>query len=1045
MKRLCQQLILVIILMLVNVWGWQPVQADTFHFTVTANQGELIVVESTSAAFSVTLPVDSQRVAHSHQAYSHIAVLTPPTLGAASFTVITNNELSSTASEFSVYAEPASPHLLWLAGLSQQPGKSPDLQTLHSAMEEASATIACLARTLLARAYLNQQHAESALDLLAVPDAEYACWQHAALAMTAFFERYHFTEASHAGMALLPDSVAEAFSAAQASTVQADEPPPFSSTPVFTLPHVPGSFIHTQLLSSLGFSQVLHGSIASSQTLMETGKLILEQALLTASNNNYRALLPDIYNGLATYWSLANDNAASARYLELAVQTKLDTNNQQGVAEFLNNLGLVYLWSGRWTEAQQTLREATQYISDDATTLTTAVVMANLASSYLYLGDTQIAQRYYEQALTLSQGPVTDDDIAHIYIALARIAMAAKNWPSALIALNQAASDARRLRPDKLPLIMALQAQAFANNGQFADAREAMTTARHMLDDIVKPADSISARLALTDTQLHLTDYPEAAKNIATLSAVLASDDPLQVELATLQYRWLQTNDPDNEKALNDTFAFASQQVMDLGARLDAYQMGPHWFNKVRGLYNVHLDTLLAAATPEHLHQVLGILETYQSQLFLRKRQDHLRHQRLSQPQLNALWQQRLTLESQLVNHNASADQQAIQQQLDRINEEWLGLLNPQPQLAERATPDSLQLVTIQAALRPEQVILRYIQTDQHCVVIAITPNDRMLQHIRCLQTRTAGLSGAEIVHHYRHAKATEFIPRRLLDNPQYTDIIWLADGAFYTLPLAQLTLPDGQYLGTRYTLRQTPSLSTYLNSEKANHNQPLRIGIFDAPRFANVSSERPSGWRNRLPNLPWAKAEGDSIVSRFTHTSVSRFSGAKATQQALTSTALREATLLHVATHSYFDAREPEIVGLAVARSASGSADDTGFFPQSALLSEPFENQLVVLSGCETALGKQMAHDGLHSLAYGMLSAGADSVISTRWKVADKAAAAFMDYFYDALSQTGNSATAMRYARQQMQRHPRFKHPMHWAGYSLTVVNQQAEQFTLP
>ena len=158
----------------------------------------------------------------------------------------------------------------------------------------------------------------------------------------------------------------------------------------------------------------------------------------------------------------------------------------------------------------------------------------------------------------------------------------------------------------------------------------------------------------------------------------------------------------------------------------------------------------------------------------------------------------------------------------------------------------------------------------------------------------------------------------------------------------------------------------------------------------------------------------------------------------------MREAPLLHIATHSYFDPKEPAIVGLAVARNPSTTTPDNGFLSQSALLGEPFNNQLVVLSGCETSLGKMMAHDGLQSLAYGVLTAGADSVISTRWKVSDKPTATFMQHFYQGLKQSGSSTEALRHARQQMQRHPRFKHPMHWAGFTLTVVDRQAEFFSL-
>ena len=224
-----------------------------------------------------------------------------------------------------------------------------------------------------------------------------------------------------------------------------------------------------------------------------------------------------------------------------------------------------------------------------------------------------------------------------------------------------------------------------------------------------------------------------------------------------------------------------------------------------------------------------------------------------------------------------------------------------------------------------------------------------------------------------------------------------------------------------------------------------MAVGIFDSPAFATNSPTPDAGWRNKLPAIPWAKREGDQLASLFSNYSVKRYSAELATQQALLSADLREAPLLHIATHSYFDPKEPAIVGLAVARNPSTTTPDNGFLSQSALLGEPFNNQLVVLSGCETSLGKMMAHDGLQSLAYGVLTAGADSVISTRWKVSDKPTATFMQHFYQGLKQSGSSTEALRHARQQMQRHPRFKHPMHWAGFTLTVVNRQAEFFSIP
>ena len=1049
MERIRRSLTLGLLLLSLAMVAGQRAVGEEFQFTVTAAANEVIIVESPDTAFNITLDVSSGKTAYSHYAYTHIAAIKPESSArhAVTVEVTSNGGQSVTATEFAVYTQPAKALWDWLAWFSATYAENVTTALLTEQIaRQSDAETACFATALLARQYLVEGNTEQATSLL-IPAADgYACWQIAALAMSANFDIYHFADASNAAMALLPGQFKNALAHAATEVNPADWQP--TSAPLIheqvshTLPA--NSYLTTQLVTTLGFSNLLHGSVVSSQTLMEAGKYSLEHARSQAIEQGYTKLLPDIYNGLATYWSLANDNVASARYLDEAIQSKQQSGDTQGLAEITNNLALVYLWSGRWELAQQTFREAAEYLTEDDADITAAVLTANLASSYSYLGDTDTAERYYQRTLSLNQSSVYDDDTSHLYIALAKIAMAGQRWQAALDALTQAEQKAKDLRSDRLPVIYALQAQALAHHKQHTDAKRVMNTALNTLDNIVKMTERIQALTAITDTRIQLGEYPEAAKQIEQLTALIGDDDPQQVALASLQYQLLKATEPQNESALSATFSKANQLILQLGRELDAYQMGPHWFNKVRELYDAHLDTLLSNPTSANTEQALSLLETYQSQLFLRKRQDRQRQHLLKQPELESLWQQRLTLEGSLVNATTKSEKHHLQQQLDNVKEQWLRLVNPNLSNESRTNEKPLTLAAVQTAIKANQVVLRYLHTREQCYALAISAAKQQVTSIKCPPALPDGLSGAEIIRAYRDARAGDFIPQWVLNNPDLTDIVWQADGRFFSLPLAQLRLPDNQYVGGRYTLRQTPSLNKYLSASVKQSPAPMAIGIFDSPAFATNSPVPDAGWRNKLPALPWAKREGDQLASLFSNFSVKRYSAELATQQALLSANLREAPLLHIATHSYFDPKEPAIVGLAVARNPSTTTPDNGFLSQSALLGEPFNNQLVVLSGCETSLGKMMAHDGLQSLAYGVLTAGADSVISTRWKVSDKPTAVFMQHFYQGLKQSGSSTEALRHARQKMQRHPRFKHPMHWAGFTLTVVDRQAEFFSL-
>ena len=93
----------------------------------------------------------------------------------------------------------------------------------------------------------------------------------------------------------------------------------------------------------------------------------------------------------------------------------------------------------------------------------------------------------------------------------------------------------------------------------------------------------------------------------------------------------------------------------------------------------------------------------------------------------------------------------------------------------------------------------------------------------------------------------------------------------------------------------------------------------------------------------------------------------------------------------------------------------------------------LVVLSACQTALGKEVAGEGLVGLTRGFMYAGARRVIASLWQVSDVATAELMKRFYDGLLQRQlPAAAALRRAQMEMARDPRWASPYYWAGFVL-------------
>jgi CHAT domain-containing protein len=93
----------------------------------------------------------------------------------------------------------------------------------------------------------------------------------------------------------------------------------------------------------------------------------------------------------------------------------------------------------------------------------------------------------------------------------------------------------------------------------------------------------------------------------------------------------------------------------------------------------------------------------------------------------------------------------------------------------------------------------------------------------------------------------------------------------------------------------------------------------------------------------------------------------------------------------------------------------------------------LVVLSACETGLGKETKGEGLVGLTQAFLYAGSPALVVSVWKVQDRSTAELMVAFYRHLNNpTLNKAQALRQAQLDMIRQGTFSHPYYWAGFVL-------------
>jgi CHAT domain-containing protein len=141
---------------------------------------------------------------------------------------------------------------------------------------------------------------------------------------------------------------------------------------------------------------------------------------------------------------------------------------------------------------------------------------------------------------------------------------------------------------------------------------------------------------------------------------------------------------------------------------------------------------------------------------------------------------------------------------------------------------------------------------------------------------------------------------------------------------------------------------------------------------------------------------------------------------------------IIHVATHGLLNAERPQFTGVVL--SLVGNKAHDGFLRTDEVFNLRLGSPLVMLSACETGLGKEKRGEGVMGLTRAFMYAGAPTVGVSLWSVADKSTADLMTEFYRRLlsSEQGTASGALRAAQISMIDGKKYSAPFYWAPFVL-------------
>jgi CHAT domain-containing protein len=187
------------------------------------------------------------------------------------------------------------------------------------------------------------------------------------------------------------------------------------------------------------------------------------------------------------------------------------------------------------------------------------------------------------------------------------------------------------------------------------------------------------------------------------------------------------------------------------------------------------------------------------------------------------------------------------------------------------------------------------------------------------------------------------------------------------------------------------------------------------------------------LPRLIATRREAAAITRMAVPGTVLSALDFRANRSTALSADVAQYPIIHFATHGVLNNEAPELSGVVLSTIDERGRAQDGFLRLRDIYGLNLSADLVVLSACNTALGKPIRGEGLDGMVRGFLHAGARRVVASYWKVDDGATAALMERFYAEMLQNGRSpSAAMRAAQRSMLGTSRWRSPFYWAGFAL-------------
>jgi len=820
-----------------------------------------------------------------------------------------------------------------------------------------------------------------------------------------------------------------------------------------------GSFLNNLCVIYENIAEYAKAIESCNQALSIRRELQDERGMATVLNS-----LGNAYGDMGEY-----DRALDLYNQSQVLYAKFGSDSGQAI-EF-NNLGWLYAALGDYEKAIEFYNKALEIFRKQNNQFRQGNTLSNIAANYADVGDYKKALEVNQEALKLRLAANNVEGEAITYNNMASCYSRLGDKPKAIDYYKRAIEIHRKVDPRQLAIALTNIGSAYRELGQFQNATDSLNEALQITRRIGDQSEEAGTLSLLAQVE---RDEGKLLAAKTHIEAALASVESTRVSLKDRKLRTtffasvrkyhevyldvLMRLHKENPAGGFDVLALKASENARARSLLES-------LSEVKAEIGQGIDPALLARE-QTVRRLISDKAELQMRLLGR---DHTEEQAAGMVKdLDALTAEYDQIQTQIRQNNPhyTALTQPVSLSLPEIQSR---LLDPDTVLLEYAvgTEKSYAFLVSQASLKTFALPKRdEVEKASRRVYDLITASDRVVPN-ETLAQRNKRLDQADSDYPAAASALSQMLLGPLASELKSKRLLLVAEGVLQYIPFAALpdpanaTGPDQQPLIANHEIINLPSASVLgvLRDETRSRSratklvavfadpvfdpQDQRINGVEEKRAVDVSTAAQAGdvkrsaeesGLNGFARLRFSRAEAEQIMQLVAKNSSLEALDFAANRTAATSADLKQYRIVHFATHGLVNTRHAELSGIVLSLVDKQGKPENGFLRLYDIYNLNLSAELVVLSACQTALGKDIKGEGLVGLTRAFMYAGASRIVASLWRTEDRATALLMKRFYEGmLAGNGMSpAAALRKAQLSMWQDKRWRQPRYWAAFTI-------------